>query len=200
MPETKLNPHFRNYDPCAPFPQIQKPHIIDGFSLEQDRSFSQDRRKYLKYWRPPGPGSFDVDLNIGYETYLPGPKEVNIKSLLEFIRRNVKQLLNPNGNRLAANIVCYRGLLTQIFVTPYFARDSWSILATKYKGSIYLCNYVSPEKTKENEARDTEYSLKCSYYGKNFERFVLTGRFTGNGASVDILFFKRNFFSRGSYD
>lgn len=181
MPETTLKPHFSNYSRREPFPRFQQPHIIDGFSLEQDRSFSKSPRKFLKYLRLPEPGTYDFDLNLDYETYVPGPKEVHINCLLEFIGRSwrSKSLLNDSGNGLAADFVCYRGLLTQIFITPYFTRDCWSVVATKYRGTIYLCNYVSPERRKEYEARDTEYSKKCSYYGKNFERFILTGEEKG---------------------
>lgn len=174
MRDTGLKPHFRNYNSQEPFPRFQKPHIIDGFSLEQDRSFSKDRRKFLKFWRRPEPGTFNYDLNLGYDSYIPGPEDGPIASLLVFIDQNWKRLLNPSGSRLAADFVCYRGLLTQICISPYFTKDSWSLLATKYRGTIYLCNYVSPEKKREREAKDTEYSMKCCYYGKNFERFVLT--------------------------
>lgn len=173
MPETNLKPHFSNYNRREPFPQFQQPRLIDGFSLEQDRSFNHSR-KYLKYLRLPEE-PFDLDLNVGYDTYVPGPKEVNITSLLQFIGKTDRQLIDRSGKNLAADFVCYRGLLTQIFTTPYFSRDPWTVLATKFRGTIYLCNYTSPEKKKLYEERDTEYSIKCCYYGKNFERFVLTG-------------------------
>lgn len=174
MPETTLKPHFKNYNWREPFPRFQQPKIIDGFSLEQDRSFAKEPRKFLKYWRRPERGSFDFDLNLDYESYVPGPKGVHINTLLGFIGQNKSLLCPAAGKGLAADFVCYRGLLTQVFVTPYFTRDPWCVLATKYKGTVYLCNYVSPERMREYEARDTEYSIKCSYYGKNFERFVLT--------------------------
>lgn len=174
MTETQLKPHFSNYSRRERFPNIQKPQIIEGFCLEQDRSFC-DSRKYLKYFCFPE-GNFDIDLNTGYESYVPGPKGVHVTSLLQFIGRHWKRLLHSSENRLAADFVCFRGLLTQICITPYFTRDSWSVLAIKYRGTVYLCNYVSPEKMKEYEARDTEYANKCRYYGKNFERFVLTGK------------------------
>lgn len=186
MPETSLKPHFNNYDRREPFPQFQKPVIIEGFSLEQDRSFSKEKRKFLKYFRLPDPGTFSHDLNVDYESYLPGPKEVHINCFLEFIRRSWKSLLNPSGNRLAADVVCYRGLLTQIMVTPYFTRDPWSLVAIKYRGTIYLCNNTSAEKAKEAEARESEYSMKCCYYGKNFERFVLTGGYSPSFCSQTI--------------
>lgn len=174
MIPTTLNPDFNRNRRNEAFPNFQLPKVIGGFSLEQDRRFN-DSRKYLSYLRLPQEGSFDYDLNVGYESYVPGPKEVHLTSLLEFIGKNKKKLIDPSTKRLNARFVAYRGLLTQICVTPYFPRDSWTISATKYKGTIYLCNYVSPEKKAANEARETEFSQRCSYYGRNFERFILTG-------------------------
>lgn len=176
MPETNLQPHFRNYNPREPFPNFQKPHIIDGFSLEQDRTLSEQPRKYLQFWRRPKPGTFDFDLNLGYESYVPGPKETNINSLLKYYQRAGKRNASLfKDSRLAGDFVCYRGLLTQICITPYSTRDPWSVVAIKFRGTIYLCNYESPEKKKAKEASESEYSRKCAFYGKNFERFVMTG-------------------------
>lgn len=174
MPQTELQPHFSNYNSQQPFPNFQRPQIITGFSLSQERDYIPTR-KHLKYLRLPDPGSYSFDLNLGYDSYVPGPKEVKLTSLQQFIKANRQCLLDNSGKKLAADFVCYRGLLTQICITPYFPRDSWSITASRSGGSIYLCNYESPEKERTKRAQETDYSRKCSYYGKNFERFILTG-------------------------
>ena len=163
----QLLPHYSNYSPAQPFPEFQQPRILDGFSLEQDRSF-QHSRKFLKYLRLPQNNPPGIDLNLGYEDYVPGPKEVNINSLLEFLGRKKSLLEGPD-------FVCYRGLLTRIFISPYFPSDPWTILATRYRGVIYLCHYTSPEQQQAEDQRQTEYSQRCCYYGKNFERFIFTG-------------------------
>lgn len=173
MPETALKPHFSNYNSREQFPSFEKPHIIDGFSLGQDRSIAGSSRRNLKYLRLPD-SPFDFDLNVGYESYVPGPKEVNITSLLQCIHHKKEVFLS--SGKLSADFVCYRGLLTQILTSPYFSRDPWSIIATRYKGTIYLCSYTSPERTKRMQERETEYSNRCCYYGKNFERFIFTGK------------------------
>lgn len=165
--QTDLNPHFSHYNARRALPSSSQLKVIDGFSVEHDRSFCKDSRKYLKYLRLPDPGSFAFDLNVGYESYVPGIRHhsLNLNTLIEYIDNKKEDC----GDKFTADFITRRGLLVRIMTTPYIPNDSWSVVATKYRGTIYLC------KSGKINAEEEPRSDRHTYYGKNIERFIFTG-------------------------
>lgn len=179
-----LNPHFKNFNPHQ-FPNISKPRMISGFSIvnnHQVPDYSQ-----LKYLKIPNPNNLRLDLNIGFENRIVKPPAQNnkIDHILTYILSDLKKLKNCDeeikirGNLFNYQFVCFRGLLRLLMCTPYDLRESWIVLAMKYKGSIYLCQLETDEKKCQRLNEDEKTKLFCSY-GFKFEQYLLTGKYVIN--------------------
>lgn len=182
--DTRLKPNYRNFDPYGQRRKISKPHILGYFSLNQNREFIPDHSncKYLKL--PPSNQPIHFDLNEGYHTVQHKPKLVekeNLNHILKFILLNLKKLIAaPNTSPECADrflnfdIIAFRGKLRMLMCTPYSFRDGWSLIATKWKGNIYLCEFQTEQERMKNQSQ-TEESLKICSYGFKFEQFVMSG-------------------------
>jgi RAT1-interacting protein len=60
-----------------------------------------------------------------------------------------------------------------IMSTPYEFREPWIILATRYKGTIYLCNEETA-KEKGRRMNRTDRDKKFLRYGFKFERYIFS--------------------------
>lgn len=181
--DTDLRPNFRNFDRNGRRKKISKPYIVGHFSVNQDRQFIPDQSnlKYIKL--PPSNQPIHFDLNEGYDTVQHKPAHAESEKLdhiLQFILLNRKKLatryVNPErvDKLLNVDIICFRGKLRMLMCTPYENRDGWSLLATKWKGNIYLCGHMT-EQERLKKQNETEESKKICSYGFKFEQFVLSG-------------------------
>lgn len=122
-----------------------------------------DNLKYLAI-----PSKVNFNLNLGDDKYVPKPDSCSnekIKHLLTFIK-NQQQTLS-------FDFVCFRGLLRLLMSTPYDQRESWIVLATKFKGCIFLCAEETPQKQAQKQ-RETERDKKFMRYGFKFESYILS--------------------------
>lgn len=189
MYQTNLNP-TATLNGTKVFPSISQPKIVGCFSVGPERQYipSGENLKYLSV--PTGrndgadsPARLRLDLNEGFEIRVPKPdsaKQERIDHLLRFIVGNVDRLRADEENRrgskaLSCDFVCFRGLLRMVMCTPYERRTNWIVLATRYRGTIYLCAKETPEKL-HDEAQQTEQQKRFCYYGFKFEQHVLTGK------------------------
>lgn len=180
MYQTNLNP-IAVLNGTKVFPSISQPKIVGCFSVGPGREFipTGENLKYLSL--PRDDDRLRIDLNEGFEIRVPKPdsaKQERIDHLLRFIVGNLDRLraedVPGRGSKpLICDFVCFRGLLRMVMCTPYERRTSWIILATRYKGTIYLCAKDTPEKLHE-EAQQTEQQKRFCYYGFKFEQHVLT--------------------------
>ncbi|XP_031627997.1 decapping nuclease DXO homolog [Contarinia nasturtii] len=161
------------------FPSISQPKIVGYYSLNESRQYLPDASNCKYVYNNYRSDRIYYDLNEGIENVIRKPEscsEEKITHLLEFILGNNKVLnkeTSENGWNLSANFVCFRGLLRLIMCTPYEQRDSWIILATKYKGTIYLCAQET-EKQAQEKRNQTEATKRIFSYGFKFEQFILT--------------------------
>lgn len=178
--DTHLSAWYNNYIPGR-FPIIRKPHIIGYFSLNGEREYipSAENLKYLKL--PKDINNVNFDLNHGYENVIPKPASTSdegLKHLLEFIIQNKQKLITrndgPDKRYLEADFICYRGLLRLVMCSPFERRDDWCILATRYKGNIYLCQRET-EMKKMQKLNETEQWKRIGSYGFKFEQYILAG-------------------------
>lgn len=119
--------------------------------------------KYLKI-----PNRVDFNLNLGDATYVPKPasaEKEQLRHLLTFIMRL--------PDIPSFDFVCFRGLLRLIMSTPYDGREAWIVLATKFKGCIYLCAEETPQKRAQRQ-RETDRDKKFMRYGFKFESYILS--------------------------
>lgn len=164
------------------FPDISKPEIVGYFSVNKERCYIPDARncKYIK--RTVFDRQQKLDLNDGYEKVVHKPDncvEEKINHLLRFIVRNLDKFQAKSSDEfneevLSINVVCFRGLLRLLMCTPYEYRDNWSILATKYKGTIYLCALETDERKSQRQNESSEMKRILSY-GFKFEQYMMSG-------------------------
>lgn len=183
--DTHLNPNFRNYDRYGRCRHITSPNIIGYFSLDRNRQFSLDYSncKYLKL--PPNNQPVHLNLNDGYELVQHKSEAAEAEKLdhiLRFILLKLKNLVTVNASQestekfLPFDIICFRGKLRMLMCTPYEFQDGWSLLATKWKGNIYLCE-LETEENKFKRQSQTEESKKICSYGFKFEQYIMSGNF-----------------------
>lgn len=180
----------------AKFPSISQPKIIGSFSLNENRQYLPDTRNCKYIYRDYHSGRVRYDLNEGIEHVIRKPETFSnekLTHLFEFILRNKKKLRKENHNKkadqnqiLGADFVCFRGLLRLLMCAPYERRDAWIILATKYKGTIYLCA-LDTEKQTHDRLNQTDATKRILSYGFKFEQFILTGKLILTLILVDFL-------------
>ncbi|XP_053685218.1 decapping nuclease DXO homolog [Sabethes cyaneus] len=158
------------------FPAITQPKIVGFFSVGTERQYipTADNLKYLNLPKPEANGCLRIDLNKGFEIRIPKPtsaKQERIDHLLRFMVHNGMNV--TEGNSTKPDFVCFRGLLRMLMCTPYDRDTGWIVLASRYKGTIYLCSKETPEKLQQ-EANETEKQKRFCYYGFKFEQHVLT--------------------------
>ena len=162
METTELRPSRR----IRPFPRFTLPVIEGYFSIDREREY-QDSLCNLKYLKIPSVINFN--LNEGDRTYVgkpPSADEEQISQLLIFITKHRVASSQPD-------FVCFRGLLRMLMSTPYEEREAWIVLATRFKGTIYLCAEETQQK-KSEKLRRTERDMKFIRYGFKFESYILS--------------------------
>lgn len=187
MEQTNLRPSNNRRHPSQ-FPPISLPTIIGAFSVYDKRQYHSDRTM-CKYVYPEciELSRVQYDLNDGMANVIRKPENCSeherIDHLLRFILssfENVRKTQNNDKSKLlSADVVCFRGMLRLLMCTPYENRDAWIILATKYKGTIYLCAKETDAKMREN-ANLSQKTKTIFSYGFKFEQYLFTGKFTLN--------------------
>lgn len=184
---TSLEPSHRNYHTRAAkqrgFPYFQRPHIVACFSVDSNRKCTPNDRQQLFFVRrcPPHGQKVHLDLSAGYEIYQKKPetdrKGEQLKHILQMIVADLPKYLNEVdlGTRvLRANVVAWRGLLRLLMTTPYETREGWSVLATRFKGTIYLVAWQSDKQYEADRSRRTSEMQRIFSYGYKFEQYRQT--------------------------
>lgn len=178
--DTQLRPNHRNFN-GAHFPNFAKPYMVGHFSIDKDRKYISDSSNCKYLHLPQKNKPVQLDLNKGYENVIHKLEERDekIDHLLTFIINNIHLLKNNNectnnAQFLKTNVVCFRGLLRLLMCTPYEFINGWIILATKFRGTIYLCAQETDEAISKRLNTSDQVKKICSY-GFKFEQYVLTG-------------------------
>ncbi|KAK9767201.1 decapping endonuclease targeting mRNA [Basidiobolus ranarum] len=144
--------------------QFRQPVEIGSFSYDSERNTRMDDSE-LKYYYPP---ELNSSLSENYEKYIERDQSVpeHIDALLECLT-HVKETKKIPG-MTEADFVCYRGIMTKIFCTPYSRRDPWELGATLYKGTIYIEEHETEHKIQNRSGMTSRHHL-MSYWGYRFE-------------------------------
>lgn len=158
-----------------PFPQFQT-KIIGSFSIDGDNSFvpgvSNCQYVYKDYLSSD---SVDFDLNDGINDIILKP-DISQHEKIDYL---LKYMLF-NRNCPDTDFVCSRGLLRKLMCKPYDLLESMVILATKFKGKIYLCTHESEQYARERQQRTAHQAAnlrRILSYGLKFEHYMLTGQY-----------------------
>lgn len=174
--DTRLHPQQIEVPPN--FPSISKPEIVGYFSVDKNRRYVPDlsQCKFIAHID----GSVRFDLNHGYGNVIRKNENLNekLEHLLQFIKQNIPLLRNPaedSRKLLAADVVCFRGLLRALMCMPYENREPMIVLATNYRGTIYLCAQET-EKRKGERLSQSEMQKRIMSYGFKFEQYMMSGK------------------------
>ncbi|KAJ2799176.1 decapping endonuclease targeting mRNA, partial [Coemansia helicoidea] len=138
-------------------PAFSQPREIVSFSYDHERRQVMDDRELKYYAAPsldPAPCLFD-----GFERQVQrdGAKNEHIDGLLGALAHLRAQGDARAARDAQADFVMYRGMLTQLFVTPYSARDAWSMNATRVGPTIYIEENVTAEKIADRAGADENH-------------------------------------------
>lgn len=165
--------------------QLGTPKMLGYFSVNEYREFVPDASQ-LRYLRMPQANNVHLNLNDGIKDFIWKPESVKSEKmdfLLRYIVNNIEKLKAKNGIRcqnklLNSDIICSRGRLVQIMCPQYITDKAWSLIVSKYKGNIYIC---------QPDGEDL-HTLQTAY-GFKFEQFLLSGTFI----RIHIRTIKQNF-------
>lgn len=76
-------------------------------------------------------------------------------------------------DNILTDFVTWRGLLTKIMITPFNRNESWSFVASKYNGTIYL-RQLQTEQERLRCLNETQRDKLMSYWGYKFEDYMTT--------------------------
>lgn len=161
-----------------PFPikslRYDKPSLIGNFSLDSYRNYCDDLSQ-LQYIRIEDRMLNDrescrvnFDLNRGRENLITRDDETQdqYNNLLTWVLEN-----NKGKKSVAADVVCFRGVLSMLMLTPYEKQEGWMLCATKFRGTLYLCQFDTDEK-REKTNNLTEKDKKFLFWGRKFEKYM----------------------------
>ncbi|XP_037046888.1 decapping nuclease DXO homolog [Bradysia coprophila] len=149
---------------------FNQPQMIGYFSVNEYREFVPDASQ-LRYLKMPQSQNVRLDLNDGLKEFRPKPESVKREKmdfLLRFIVNNLNRLrvnegFGFQGRLLSPDIICSRGRLVQIMCPQYTTDKKWSLIVSKYKGNVYICQ---PD-------GDDFHTIQTAY-GFKFEQYLLS--------------------------
>ncbi|OQV18173.1 putative Decapping and exoribonuclease protein [Hypsibius exemplaris] len=144
-------------------PHITKPTELGHFSLSRQpgnpmvRRYHPDQRALLTLHRR-GPDlvteRLDIDLTQGMDAFIDrGQAQKDAEHLYPILRWILENKRTFAQYRSKVNVICWRGRLTDLLVTPYNRKDTWTLVACNIDDIIYL-SYVN-ESDKESKMDST---------------------------------------------
>ncbi|KAF2004492.1 rai1 protein [Amniculicola lignicola CBS 123094] len=111
---------------------ITKPREIAHYSHDEDHGYTEDESGIRYYW----PTHVGVSLVEGVETW----KHYEDKEdpHLEYLLKNIINKEKSTGEKIQADFVCFRGMMTNFLITPFSRFADCDMLATLHHGTIYI--------------------------------------------------------------
>ncbi|KAK6456902.1 RAI1 like PD-XK nuclease-domain-containing protein [Scheffersomyces xylosifermentans] len=152
---------------------------IDGeFVYDQDQVINENVSYY--YLPDSKVDDANIDLQAGFAKFKKIPEENNLpetKSLLHALIQYEKE--RNNGEKVAVDIVTYRGLMTKLLTIPYNLTDPVDLNVVAYDGQLFINSDEKIElsrraeeehKRQESMAPDKiDYVKRCEFSGYKFE-------------------------------
>ncbi|KAH8275132.1 hypothetical protein KR026_000466, partial [Drosophila bipectinata] len=123
------------------FPNVTSPKCIGSYSISPFGSFenNNDRMRYIAI---PPPKRFPLPLRNQERQVVPiKPPQETIDNTLLFIESMRSSLLNVVDMRVVVNaaFVCPKEVLELIMFAPFENKYGWTLGATRFRGTLYLC-------------------------------------------------------------
>lgn len=166
--------------------------FLGDFSLDERRHFCHDQRNL--HFIPvdwAGAKKVNFDLNVAMDKVTrknyEETKMEKLDRMLQWILSNTakfhtRESAGKTLQCLSTDFVCFRGLLTQLLCTPYEDREGWIVCATRFRDTIYLCAYDTPERKAQREG-ETDMQKKMSSWGYKFEQYMIDGSNPSEGVN-----------------
>ena len=183
LPALKISdPHADRKSDCT----IRKPQKLGAYSNSKtsEGDVYEEGEGELRVLKLPARlKHVSYDLSDGYIRIRDGgsvicsqiDKEPGLKNLLKWVLGNKGKFRLQSGMQsssvLNTDFLTYRGVITKIMCFPYETREGYIIAATKYKGTIYLYEFLT-EKKRQEELNRGEKTNMFSYGGFRFEYYI----------------------------
>lgn len=162
-------------------PLVGQPEVLGSYSVDEDRKFLHDESQLdfidMEYLPVDGEKKVHMDLNKGMDKFIDfsGGNDDSFQSLLQWILSNECILkTHKSSSKLDADFISVRKTFSKIMGTPYCIRDTWTLSATEFKGSIYMKMQTEVENVEKHEV-DPQVK-KLSLYGHKFEHIMKGGK------------------------
>ncbi|KAI1404568.1 protein RAI1 [Hypoxylon fuscum] len=149
---------------------VKRPKEIACFSYDDKHEFHLDDRS-MSWYYPPELGA---DLSKGFEQFdkHDDSKDEHIDSLLKTIMAHEEE----QGEKIDAQIVTWRGMMTKIMSAPFDDRDGFEMNATLYQDCIFIEENHAHKEVKKQEQQRTQQGRRqdfspdvMTYWGYKFE-------------------------------
>ncbi|KAJ1985251.1 decapping endonuclease targeting mRNA [Dimargaris cristalligena] len=156
-----LEPPQRYQGRC---PAFRQPTEIMSFSLDDNRDMHFDDRALNCYY----PADMGTDLTKRYETFKA--RDMSINEHLDHLLAGLVHARQTNLQQLPSrpDFVTFRGIMTRIMYLPYNTREDWELGATRFNGTVYLEDHLTPARLRQQQDMNHHHRL-LSYSGYRFE-------------------------------
>ncbi|KAI9857018.1 MAG: decapping endonuclease targeting mRNA [Vezdaea acicularis] len=152
---------------------IRRPKEIACFSYDDEHQLRLDDSS-LRYYYPPRLGA---DLSKGFESFqkLDDTADDHLDSLL----KTVMETERSTGERLEADFITWRGMMTKIMATPFDNFNGFEMNATSFQGTIFIeenhaYKLEQWQSQRSQPSRPGSYSQDMmSFWGYKFETLSL---------------------------
>ncbi|EEY14040.1 RAI1 [Verticillium alfalfae VaMs.102] len=119
-----IQPIGRFYSASQP---VKRPKEFACFSYDDNHEFHLDDSSMRYYYNP----TIGADLSKGYDTFVKADEsgDEHLVSLLKTIQAHEQK----SGQKIDAQLVTWRGMMTKIMSTPFDDRDGFEMNATLYQ-------------------------------------------------------------------
>ncbi|TDZ74257.1 Decapping nuclease RAI1 [Colletotrichum trifolii] len=163
--EFSIQPIGRFYGASQP---VKRPKEFACFSYDDKHEYHQDDSSLRYYYTP----SLGVDLSAGYDSFIKrdDSEAEHLGALLKTIKHHEEQ----TGQKIDAQIVTWRGMMTKILGSPFEDRDGFEMNATLYQDCIFIeenheYKVASQKQQNANQRRGPIPPEVMQYWGYKFE-------------------------------
>ncbi|KAH8321706.1 hypothetical protein KR074_012472 [Drosophila pseudoananassae] len=183
---SNINAHSFPDEDKKNFPTVTQPTCIGSYSISPFGSFENNESR-MRYIVVPPPQKFPLPLRNQERQVEPlKPPQEMIDNTLLFIEQMRTKLLKVDDIHVVvdAAIVCTKEVLELIMYAPFENKYGWTLGATRFRGTLYLC-VVEKCEPKNFDHDNLERVLKANWL-RNLHLQCLSDNGKGQPCSRDV--------------
>ena len=122
---------------------LKQPKELFCYSRDINGAYEYDTDKAVTqlshYYFPDAEIDKGVDLGAGYKDFKKIPEAENLGDF-ESLLKSILQHEKKTGEKVSADIVTFRGLMTKLLALPYNLKDPINLYAAVFDGQIFIKN------------------------------------------------------------